>query len=248
MIAHERRSRILAHVAKRLRAESAELLELTGASPATLRRDLDFLEAQDLLVRVHGAVLHPSAASGEPSLVQKAGEAVEAKRRIGAAAAALAGPGATVFVDSGTTCLEVARVLRERADLTIITNSLAVAAGHDLFKARLVVTGGERRALSGALVGPLADEALGGLRADVAFVGASGLDAAAGPGTTEPGERRIKAAWVAGARRAVLVCDAGKWAASAAFVFARWGDFTDFVTDRRPPAGFGPKKLKIHIA
>ena len=248
MIAHERRSRILALLAERKRAEFSELLDLSGTSPATLRRDLDFLEGKDLLVRVHGAVLHHSAALGEPSLVQKAGLAVAAKRRIGEFAASLVSAGATVFVDSGTTCLEVARVLRERPDLTLVTNSLAVVAGHELFKARLVVIGGERRALSGALVGPLATEAVEGLRADIAFVGASGLDPGSGPGTTELGEKQIKVGWVARSRRRVLLCDAGKWESAAAFLFARWADFTDFVTDRQPPRDFAPKKLNIHIS
>ena len=248
MIAHERRSRILDRAAKRLRVEVSELLKLTGASPATLRRDLDFLESRNLVVRVHGAVLHPSTAEGEPSLHLKSRTEVEAKKRIARVAAGMVADRASVFLDSGTTCLEVAKILACREGLTVITNSLAIAARHESFKARLVLTGGERRLLSGALVGRMASDALAGLRADIAFVGASGLDAATGPGTTELGEREVKAAWVAGARRAVLVCDGSKWESASTFVFARWAEFDDFVTDRRPPEIRSSKKPKIHIA
>jgi len=248
MIAHERHQRILAILEKRRRAGATELQAATGASPATLRRDLDFLEGQDLVVRIHGAVLHPSVAAAEPSLLQKSRSAVEAKRKMASVAAGLVPEGATVFVDSGTTCLEAARLLRVRPGLTIITNSLPVIAGHEQFRAKLVVIGGERRALSGALVGNLASAGLTGLKADIALIGASGLDPVSGPGTTELLERDIKAAWIKNARRTVLLCDAGKWASASAMGFAKWGDISDFVTDRKPPTTFHPKTSKIHIS
>ena len=248
MNAHERHQRILAILEKRQRAGAVELQAATGASAATLRRDLDFLEGQDLVVRIHGAVLHPSVAAAEPSLLQKSHSAVEAKRRMAVVAAGLVPVGATVFVDSGTTCLEAARLLRVRSNLTIITNSLPVIAGHEQFRAKLIVIGGERRALSGALVGNLASAGLTGLKADIALIGASGLDPESGPGTTELLERDIKAAWIKNARRTVLLCDAGKWASASALGFAKWGDISDLVTDRKPPAAFRPKTTKIHIS
>ncbi len=248
MIAHARHQKILAILEKRRRAAASALQSATGSSPATLRRDLDFLERQDLLVRVHGAVLHPSVAAAEPSLLQKSRSAIGAKRSIACAAADLIPRGATLFIDSGTTCLEAARLLRGRPDLTIITNSLPVIAGHEQFSARLVVIGGERRALSGALAGNLAAAGLASLKADIALIGASGLDPVSGPGTTELLERDIKASWIRNARRTILLCDAGKWAFASAVGFARWADIGDFITDRRPPSGFQPKTTKVHIS
>ena len=59
---------------------------------------------------------------------------------------------------------------------------------------------------------------------------------------------KIKAAWLARARRNILVCDFSKWNTAAAVVFAPWSAFTDFVTDRRPPKNFLPRKLSIHLA
>jgi DeoR family transcriptional regulator, fructose operon transcriptional repressor len=248
MIAHERHSLILSLLSQRKRMTAADIQVETGASAATLRRDLEFLASQDLLVRLHGVVLHPSVASGEPSLVQKMGMSLRAKQRIGEKAANLVGEGETVFIDSGSTCLEVARQLRSRPDLSIITNSLAVIAGHEHFKARLIVVGGERRAVSGALVGEIAGESIRALRADIAFLGASGLDMADGPGTTELMEKSIKATWIARARRKVLVCDASKWSAAASFVFAPWESFTDFVTDQPPEKTFKKHSPKIHLS
>lgn len=248
MIAHERHQKILSLLERRRRVGAAELCSATGASAATLRRDLDFLEGQDLAVRIHGAVLHPSVAAAEPSLLQKSRSAVEAKRRIAAMVAGLIPDRSTVFVDSGTTCLEAARLLRVRPSLTLITNSLPVIAGHEQFAAKLIVIGGERRALSGAIVGGLAAAGLAGMKADIALIGASGLDPESGPGTTELLERDIKAAWIKNARRTILLCDAGKWASASAIGFASWGDITDLVTDRRPPAAFRSKNTALHIS
>jgi len=248
MIAHERHQKILDILEKRQRIGTSGLHSLTGASAATLRRDLDFLEGQDLLVRIHGAVLHPSVAAAEPSLLQKSQSAVDAKRKIARIAAGLVPGGTTVFVDSGTTCFEASRLLRIRPDLTLITNSLPVIASHEHFRAKLIVIGGERRPLSGALVGSLTSADMRGIRADMALIGASGLDPESGPGTTELMEREIKAAWIKNARRTVLLCDAGKWAAASAFGFAKWEDISDFVSDRQPPPAFRPKTTKIHIS
>jgi len=102
--------------------------------------------------------------------------------------------------------------------------------------------------MSGALVGNLASAGMTGLKADIALVGASGLDPVSGPGTTELLERDIKAAWIKNARRTVLLCDVGKWASASAMGFAKWGDISDLVTDRKPPASFRPKTTKIHIS
>jgi len=248
MIAQERQTRILNLLAKRRRLGFGELHHMTACSPATLRRDLTSLEDRDLLVRVHGGVLHPEAAAGEPSLVEKSHTAMAAKRRIAAAAAVLVPEGATVFIDSGTTCLEAARLLRERSTLTIITNSLPVLAGHSRFQARLIVVGGEHRAISGALVGNLAAGSLSRLRADVALIGASGLDPEAGPGTTELLEKDIKAGWLERSRRRILLCDASKWKSAATVCFAAWNELTDFVTDERPPSGFRARSPKIHLS
>ncbi len=248
MLAHARHEKILAILDRRRRASAAELQSATGASSATLRRDLDFLERQDLLVRVHGAVLHPSVASAEPNLLQKSRSAVEAKRKIAAAAADLVPDNAIVFIDSGTTCVEAARLLRSHPELVIITNSLPVIAAHEQFRAKLLVIGGERRAVSGALVGPLALAGMAGVKADIALIGASGLDPVSGPGSTELLERDIKVSWIRNTRRTILLCDAGKWASASAVGFAKWTDIDDFVTDRKPPTQFRPKTTKIHIA
>jgi len=248
MFAHERHTAILALLEKHRRLEVQELLGMVAVSPATLRRDLAYLESADLLVRVHGGVLHPSEVAGEPSFWQKSTVSIEAKKLIAANAVKTIPSGATVFVDSGTTCLEAGRLLRCRPDVTIITNSLPLIASHEQFRAKLLVLGGELRAVSGALVGDLALSAIGRLRADVSLIGASGLHPTEGAGTPELLETAIKQQWLSRSARQLLLADASKWHQSMAIQFAQWSDFTEFYTDQAPPKEFRKGSLKIFVS
>lgn len=244
MFAHERHEKIVSLLERHRRMEVHALRDILGVSAATLRRDLTHLGRNDRVVRVHGGVFHPSAMTGEPSFGQKASMSVKPKRAIAEAVAATIDSRATVFIDSGTTCLEAGRLLRGRADLTIITNSLPLIASYEQFRARLIVLGGEMRNVSGALVGDLALAALDRLRADVALIGASGLHADDGVGTTELLETAVKREWLARSRRKVLLADASKWSQTTLVSFARWDEFDEFYTDKKPP--FRRSGLKIH--
>lgn len=220
-------------------------MDLLGVSAATLRRDLAVLDRKDLIVRVHGGVFHPGAVTSEPNFGQKAAMSVKSKRLIAEALAHTVPQGATVFIDSGSTCLEAGRLLRSRGDLTIITNSLPLIATHEQFRARLLVLGGEMRSVSGALVGDLALSALGRLRADVALIGASGLHVQDGAGTTELLETAVKREWISRSHRTVLLADASKWSQTMLVSFAGWGDFDEFYTDKIPPVPIRRSGLKI---
>ena len=245
MFAHERQERILSLLEKHRRLEVRALMEVLGVSAATLRRDLTLLNRSDRVVRVHGGVFHPGAVAGEPSFGQKAAMSVKAKRLIAEAVSRTVPQRATVFIDSGTTCLEAGRILRSREDLTIITNSLPLIASHEQFRARLLVLGGEMRSVSGALVGDLAISALTRLRADIALIGASGLHSVDGAGTTEPLETAVKREWISRSQRTVLLADASKWSQATLVSFAGWKEFDEFYTDKKPPVPFRRSGLKI---
>jgi DeoR/GlpR family transcriptional regulator of sugar metabolism len=247
MFPHERQSRILALLERQRRLEVQGLPQLLGVSPATLQRDLAFLEQHDRVVRVHGGVVHPEDIRDEPTFREKSALAIKAKRAIGDAAAESIARGATVFVDSGTTCLEAGRLLRGREDLTIITNSLPLIATHEHFRARLLVLGGERRGVSGALVGDLAMTALSRLRADVALIGASALHVDDGAGSTELTETAVKQQWIARSRRTVLLADATKWSEDTMVSFAAWTEFEEFYTDRNPPVRLPANSAKVIV-
>jgi DeoR family transcriptional regulator, fructose operon transcriptional repressor len=209
-----------------------EIRERLGVSVATARRDAASLAAAGLALRVHGALLPHDFGLAEPRYNRKAEKAVAAKVRLGRAAAALLPAPSQVFIDAGTTCLEVGRELLSRPGLRIYTNSIPLLALAPEARASLISIGGEVRPLSLALTGALAQHWLENLRFDVAVIGASGIEVGSGASTTESAEAAVKAEALRRASRRILVVTAAKWEAPSALRFAPWSAFTDLVTDR----------------
>ncbi|MFE4695618.1 DeoR/GlpR family DNA-binding transcription regulator [Streptomyces sp. NPDC001935] len=214
-----------------------ELAELTGASEMTIRRDLDALAGQGVLERVRGGARTLLLRGEEPPFALRTTESVDAKRRIAAEVAALIADGESVLLDSGTTCLEVARLLRERP-VTVMPLSLQAIhlLGESPGPATLVVPGGQPRAAEGALIGPLTLASLAALRFDTAVMGCCGLSAADGLTAYDLDEAAVKKAGVASSRRVVLATDGSKFGRTA---YAYVGPSTlihTLVTDTTAPA------------
>ncbi len=197
----------------------AELAELTGASEMTIRRDLEVLAGQGVLERYRGGARSLLLRGEEPPFALRAHEGVEAKRRIAAEAAALLADGESVVLDSGTTCLEVARALEHRR-LTVTPLSLhAVNALTAAPRLTLLVPGGRARPGELALIGPLTQASLAALRFDTAVIGCCGLTAADGLTAHDLDDAAVKRAAIASARRVIAVTEAGKLSRTAlAFV------------------------------
>lgn len=227
MIAQERHLAISSLLSSRQKMTVQELQNAINVSPATLRRDLTEMEAAGSVIRVHGAVVHPTYFRGEPSLAQKGQIATVVKRAIDRAAAELVPSHSTVLVDAGTTCLELGRLLLARRDLTILTHSLPLAARvyESEVSAKVIVLGGEVRAISGATVGAFGLSWLDQLNADWAFIGASGLSKTEGASTTELSEAAMKEGFLRRAQHKVLLADSRKWERPALVNFATWDDF-----------------------
>jgi DeoR family transcriptional regulator of aga operon len=191
-------------------ASVEDLAKRLGVSGATVRRDLRQLADQNLLVRTHGGAA-VQAVSYELPMRYRSGRRSEQKRRIGSAAAELVADRAAAGITGGTTTTETARALASRADLTIVTNALNIAAELAVRpNLRLVVTGGIARSASFELVGPVAEQTLAGYNLDVSFVGVDGIDSVAGCTTHDDVEARTNAMLVRQARRCVVVADSSK--------------------------------------
>ncbi|MGQ5638874.1 MULTISPECIES: DeoR/GlpR family DNA-binding transcription regulator [unclassified Streptomyces] len=192
-------------------ATVTELADLTGASEMTIRRDLDHLAAQGVLERFRGGARTLLLRGDEPPFALRAHEAVDAKRRIAAEVASLINSGETVLLDSGTTCLEVARTLRGR-HITVMPLSLQAI---DVLSSApeptsLLVPGGRPRAGEGALTGPLTLASLSALRFDTAVLGCCGLTADDGMTAYDLEEAAVKKAVIASARRVIAAADGSK--------------------------------------
>ena len=234
MFAQERLNAIRKIVRKHRRMNFAELHRLVKVSPATLRRDLAELEQAGDIIRVHGGVLDSGYVRAEVSFEERVVRNSSAKKAIAAAAALLVPAGATVLVDAGSTCLELGKALLGRKDVRLITHSVSLLEAAFHGEASLVCLGGELRKVSGALTGGAALGALTSIHADIAFIGASGLDSEQGCTTTELSEAEMKKALLARASRKILLADHAKWRNSSTIRFAEWKDFNDWITDQIP--------------
>ena len=205
----ERLSEILERLSDGGSVAVAGLARDLGASPATVRRDLQLLEEQHLLARTHGgAVAH--GVVYELPLRYKGARSLDQKRRIAAAAAATIADGSAIGLTGGTTTTEVARALATRR-VTIVTSALNIASELAVRpNLKLVVTGGVARPESYELVGPLAERTLAELNLDVVFVGVDGIDAGGGLSTHHDVEAHTNRVLIDRAQRAVVVADASK--------------------------------------
>lgn len=211
-----RRDRIVAIVEERSFARVTDLSERFGVSEVTTRADLDALANASIVQRIHGGAIANSRQPVDEQPFEETSLASAAqKRAIGIAAAAMVESGQTVILDVGTTTAAIAAALIARADLhglVVITNALNIAMALEpaIPRFTVIVTGGTLRPLQHSLVDPLAGAVFDSIRADIAFIGCSGIDVAAGVTNINlpeaDGKRRILAA----AARSVVVADGTK--------------------------------------
>ncbi len=209
----------------------AELASLTGASEMTIRRDLEVLASQGVLERFRGGARSLLLRGSEPPFALRFDENAEAKRRIAAAVASLIADGESVVLDSGTTCLEVARLLHDRR-LTVMPLSLhAVNALSSSASLTLLVPGGRPRPGELALTGPLTLASLSALRFDTAVIGCCGLSAEHGLTAFDLEDAAVKRAAISSARRVIAAVDASKLTRTALAFVAPASSLDAVVTD-----------------
>jgi DeoR/GlpR family transcriptional regulator of sugar metabolism len=250
-LAPDRQHRLREYLRQQGSARVDAICRALRMSPATARRDLERLEEQGWIRRVHGGAMSVESRLEEPVFDAKASRATREKRAIAEKAAALVGAGSTLYLDGGSTALELARLLAERADLTVVTNSLRAAAELASRGPKLVLVGGELRRLSQTMVGPLTEALLAQLHFDTAFMGTLGFSVRDGLTTTDPGEAYTKRVAMARADRVVLLADSSKHGTAQ---LARSGGLDEvdvLITDRRLPPSFDQEarddKLELQV-
>ncbi len=229
-LAPQRQQRILDIVSSRGAARLEDLSSALGVSVATIRRDVDELSSRDLLRRVHGGAVAIDA-QREPHFEAKAVEAAAEKERIAARAVDLLAADDTVYLDSGSTVLAAARLLRGWDRLTVVTNSLPVAnelGGHG---PGLILVGGEFRPTSQAFVGPLTRYLLENVHVTKALVGTYALSIDDGLSTTDAAEAFTKSLAVDRATEVIVLADSRKLGAHSFAHAGRLDQIDVLVTD-----------------
>lgn len=230
-LAPARQTRLRDFVRQNGSARVEDICRELGISPATARRDLEELETRGQLRRVHGGAVSVESRLEEPLFDDKTALAAREKRRIAEHALSLIKAGDTIYLDGGSTVLELARLLAERTDVTVVTNSLRAAIELSGRGPRLILLGGELRRLSQTVVGPLTPNLLEELHFSIAFMGTMGVSEKEGLTTSDPGEAFTKRLAMQRARRVVLLADSGK-VGQVAFAHAgRLADVHLFITD-----------------
>ena len=212
MMAEERRQKILSLLQSDGRVLVTNLSKVFNVSQITIRKDLDSLHGRGLVQRSHGGALPPSSSTlFDPSLQEKQQLHTEEKQRIAAAAAKMVQEGSCVMLDSGTTTAAIAQALKKFSALTVITNAINIAADLTSTNVEVILTGGTLRKNSFSLVGPVAEDVLAEMHADILFLGVDGFDPEVGLTTPNLLESRVNRAMVSSAAKVVAVCDSTKF-------------------------------------
>lgn len=212
MSGSEREKAVLRHLGVSRFATVAQLSAALGVSEVTIRRYLHQLENEGLITRTHGGAILNSTLFEEPALSAKEAWQAEEKRRIAEAAAKMIEDGEAIALNAGTTTAAIARLLRNRKGLTVVTNSISVVNALAACPGiRLVVTGGQLRERSLALVGPLAVRSLEGVYVSKVFLGVNGLSFEHGLTTPNIEEAMVNQAMLRAAQMAVVVADHTKF-------------------------------------
>lgn len=232
-----------------------ELVEQFGVSDMTIRRDLNALAQAGRIVRTHGGAAPVGRVSFEFDFLRRKRTHDPAKRAIASAAANLVDDDSTIMLDSGTTTLRLAETLRCKTRLTIITTSLPIASSLQYNGSiDVLLLGGYLQSNSPDLTGPLTETNLEGLRADIAFVGADGIDSGGNVFNASLAVGRMLEKMVAAAEKVYVVADSSKIGKSAMVRFGnitKWaGLITDSGIDRKAAAALrraGVKLIKVPL-
>jgi DeoR family transcriptional regulator, aga operon transcriptional repressor len=212
MLSEERRRAILDMIKEDGRVVVRDLAKRFHTSLITIRKDLEFLHHQGQLERTHGGALPvKSGALMDSSLQEKERLHHAEKTRIAAAAVRMISKDQVIILDSGTTTTAIARSCRHLKNLTIITNAINIAAELADSFVEVILTGGALRKNSFSLVGPLAEESLRKLSADLFFLAVDGFDVHYGLTTPNLLEARVNRAMAESSRRTIVVCDSSKF-------------------------------------
>ena len=232
----ERHAQIAQLIETQGRATVEELSARFGVSEATIRRDLEKLDAQGAVRRAHGGAVAVLRATPEPPVLRRADEHAAEKRQIGAAAAQLVADGDTIILGSGTTMPAVARHLGGKRNLKVITNALNIA----LLLANqpeitLIVTGGLVRSSEQSMIGHLTERALSELRADKLIMGIRALSLAEGLSNEYGLETSVDRAMLRCAPQIIVVADHSKFERVASVVLAPINTIHTLVTSSLAP-------------
>lgn len=212
MIAQERRQRIFEAIEASGVVSMRDLSQSFDVSTITIVRDLQELEQQGLIRRVHGGAISVRGASYEPPFSARETDHIDEKERIAARAVEMINDGDSLILDVGTTTLEIARALKGKRNLTVLVSNLRAAMELASQPAiQVIVIGGQLRTSELSMVGHLAEETLRRFQVDKAFIGVGGITIEHGLTEFNFEEAGTKRVIIERARETIVVADHTKF-------------------------------------
>ena len=226
MLTPERHQLIIEEIKKHDVVKIQYLMNLTKASESTIRRDLSTLEARGYLKRVHGGASRLSDIRTEPDMLEKSSKNLHEKKLIATEAASLLEEGDCIYLDAGTTTLQMIDFIDQEKDIIVVTNGVMHIEALIQKGITFYLLGGHVKHKTGAIVGGSALSAIGQYRFDKSFIGVNGIHKEAGYTTPDPEEARLKAKAVNQAKKAFILADASKFGEMSFSAFASLDEAT----------------------
>jgi DeoR/GlpR family transcriptional regulator of sugar metabolism len=236
MFGVERRNRIVALIQEKKSVLVQDMAAIFNVTEETIRRDLKELENGGFILRTHGGAMLVEDSKAEAAVGIREGINIAGKDAIGKAAAELVRDGDTIILDASTSSLFVAKHIKNKRGLTVITNAekiLLELSGCEDFL--LISTGGIFRHKSFSYVGKIAETALSNYHASKAFISCKGFSPKRGLMDSNEQESDIRKTMLKCSEEAVFLCDSTKFDKVGYVVTAQLEDFNYFITDSYIP-------------
>lgn len=235
MTAKDRLSKIRQIASNEKKVTVTNLSSIFQVTEETIRRDLDKLESEGFLIRTYGgAILNSTNQVEGIHFYKRSEENVEAKQKVAVKAVEILRNKTTMAVDSGTTVMECVKLLKDRSDLTILTNSTEIFRELALSDIKLVSTGGEFNPNSLSLQGRLAKEYIKQYHVDIMVMSCKGLDMESGVTDSNESEAEIKKAMLQQASEVALLVDASRFDKKGFVKLTEWENIDYIITDEQP--------------
>ena len=211
MLASERKNKIVGYLKLNKRATIEELLSIIDGSISTLRRDLNELEEESILKRVHGGAELFQDLSEELSILEKTSKNIQEKELIAQKALKIIKDGDIIFLDAGTTTGRLAELINQsNKHLTIVTNSVTHLSKLNDDKLIVYLLGGRVKKVTDAIIGSQTLAQLSNYQFDIAFLGANAFDEIHGAMTPDHEEAAIKSLAIAQSQKNYILVDSSK--------------------------------------
>mgnify|MGYP001780315494 CR=1 FL=1 len=213
----------------------SKLSEKFDVTEETIRRDLEKLEIEGVVTRTYGgAILNTECTNEDIPFIKRARTNQDCKQKIAMKVIGLFEQGTTLVADSSSTVVEVIKLIKNRSDMTVITNSVEVFQELNQFSISILSTGGSFNKNSLSFQGPVAKDTVKKYNVDIALVSCKGMDINKGILESNEAEVELKKVMIKQADKVILLVDSSKFDKTSFVQLYEYKDIDCIVTDKEP--------------